>query len=205
MEQLRLILFGWALGLLSPLIADFYRERKQREDFMTSARLELGDLQFILASTAIVLTMQHGRVTAELFEKAATVLDSYGGNEPIEEMREAVNRLRGRSQEEFDQLAAKKEDVGSSLKTMEPRYVMTNLSGLSKLRPDLQLRFYELFRTLAVINQEVSKVNALVPMTYDPSISEENHNRLKEDIQSKYVFIARQCERAVDKIERVVS
>lgn len=76
MKELLLIFFGWALGLLSPLIVDLYREWKQRKNFLASARTELRDVRFILATSAFLLMMKHGRVTTELVEKMATVIDN---------------------------------------------------------------------------------------------------------------------------------
>ena len=207
MKELLLILFGWVLGLLSPLIVDLYSEWKQRKNFLASARTELRDVQFVLATTAFLLILKHGQLTTELVEKTAAVFDGYDGNEPIEDMREHLNKVRGMSQQQLGQLAAMahRRDVASGVKIVEPRYIMSNLGELAKLKPDLQLRFYELFRTLDVIEQEVPKIDALVPMTFDSSISEQNHEVIKSEIHSKYVFLARQCERAVDKIEGIIT
>lgn len=111
------------------------------------------------------------------------------------------------SQQQLDQLTemANQRDVGSSVKIVEPRYVLSHLDDLATLKPDLQLRFYELFRTLDVVKQEVPKIDALLPMTFDSSISDQNHETIKTEMHSKYVFVAGQCERAVDKIEGIIA
>lgn len=207
MKELLLVLFGWALGLLSPLVVDFCREWRQRKNFLASALVELRDVQFVLATMAFLLVMKHGRLTTELVEKTANVMNCYHGNEPVEDMRRHLDGVREMSQQQLDQLAAiaDQREAASGVKIVKPSYVMSNLSELAKLKPDLQRRFYELFRTLDVIEQEVRKVDALILMTFDSSISEENHNTIGSEIKSKYIFLARQCERAVDKIEGIIA
>ena len=174
---------------------------------MASAVIELRDLQFVLANTATLLEMKYGLLTVEHIQWMSDITDKYEGNESNENIKPLLDKFKELPQEKLKEAAsllAQTTETGSSLKLFEPSYVLSRLSEIPKLSSDLQLLFHELFRKLKVANQEIPKLDAIVKMSFDSSISDENHERLRSDLRSRYVFVAGVCKQSADKIEAII-
>jgi hypothetical protein len=207
MEPILLILFGWLLGLLSPMIVGWYQSRQKRDTFFKAAILEMRDIQFVAAYTSLILEARHGHVTTELAELVSRILRDYQGNEPLGDVPDQLQALSGKTQEELDTITAamaREPGAGASLKRIEPVYLNANIECLSNLPDEMQRKIYELLRTIRVVNEEIPKLDYKISMTFDSSITDENHSRLLNDIKSRYAFIAGQLRRVAEKVELVV-
>jgi len=202
------IVFGWVLGLFSPIIVEHFRSRQQKKEFETSVRIELKELQFRLAFNSLLLEMNYGRLTVEIIQWVTPILDDYEGDESYDVVNRLLAIMRDGTQDVIDHILSQMraaEGVGVSLKIYQPSYLVSNLAAIAKMSPDMQQRFHEFFNHLSVLNQEIQKVEERQNMTFDAAMTEENHERLVDDIKSKYVFIAGESRRVATKIEAIIS
>ena len=208
MTQLLYIGFGWLLGLLSPLIVDHFKSKKQTKEFLETTHVELRDLRYRLAISSFLLELSHGHLTVEFVKWIKPIIDNYEGDEPKEHIKKWIAKSIKDDQETLDkwmEVTRAKEGVGAGLKKFQPSYLLSNLDEISKLSPTLQRRFHEFFNHLHYLNEEIQEVRARAIMTFDASMTEQNYKILTTEIKTKYVLIAKACRRVADKIEAIVA
>src|SRR3990170_5337161 len=60
-EKILFLFLGWLLGLLSPIVVDAIRRRREIKEVKNALLSELGDLQFRLANTVWLTSIRAGQ------------------------------------------------------------------------------------------------------------------------------------------------
>ena len=208
MEQITLILFGWLLGLLSPVIVDKISSEYSKKEFFKATCTELHDLQYRVVILCFMLGQRYGTVDREFLEWIKPILENYKGNEASESVVKVVNSMLIAEENDFNvmvQHMRAKPNVGLGLKLFSASFLETNLALVSKLPIELQVKIHEFRNHLNILNQEINVANDIHKLTFDSSISDENHEIISNELISKYAFIQGVCKRVVDKLGAVVS
>ena len=91
------------------------------------------------------------------------------------------------------------------LKSFSASFIETNLTQVSNLPIELQVKLHEFRNHLSTLNQEINMANDIHKLTFDSSISGVNHEIISKELISKYAFIQGMCKRVADKLGAVVS
>lgn len=208
MEHVTYIFIGWLLGLLSPIIVSYFKGKIRTDEFKKSAISELKDMQMRLSISSFILKSKYGSVKPEYVQWLDETLSNYPGFEKLETAKKMFSKLSSMDEDEFssaiDEYNSLEQRDSSTLKKYNIMYVRQHIGELSKLPSAVQLKFYELFQNIDIINQRVETVSTQSNMTFDSSITEENHARLKENIKQAYLDVGNSCERAARKINDIV-
>ena len=207
MDELLYLLLGWLLGLLSPRIIDAIKARYDRTALIGAIKEEAQDLQYRVAASCFLLRQRYGEITREYLEWLKPKLLAYRGNEPVETVRQFVEVLLNAPDEQLAALAERMQaqpGVGLSLKTFNSGFIESNLAALHSLPIPYQRCIHEFRNQLVPLNQEIERAADSLRMTYDSSITDENHERLVADLRSKYVFIEGMCRRVCDRLQAVI-
>lgn len=207
MDELLYLLLGWLLGLLSPRIIDAIKARYDRTALIGAIKEEAQDLQYRVAASCFLLRQRYGEITREYLEWLKPKLLAYRGNEPVDSVRQFVEVLLNAPDEQLAALAERMQaqpGVGLSLKTFNSGFIESNLAALHSLPIPYQRCIHEFRNQLVPLNQEIERAADSLRMTYDSSITDENHERLVADLRSKYVFIEGMCRRVCDRLQAVI-
>ncbi|MFZ2947964.1 MAG: hypothetical protein WA003_00640 [Desulfuromonadaceae bacterium] len=94
--------------------------------------------------------------------------------------------------------------VGKSLKKAELAFSEMHLNDLCLFSVPFQSLLFDLKANLAQYNDEVDKAEKYHLMTFDSSLSPDNHQIVKSQVLNKYEIIAKMSTRAVDKITAIL-
>jgi len=183
MNEVIYIVLGWLFGLLSPRIVDSIKAHYDR-------RAE--DLQYRVAITSFLLAQKFGQVTAEYLNWISPKLHAYAGNEPVESVRKFVVMLLEAQPEQRLAIAERMRadaGVGLSLKNFNASLIDSSLPSLTSFAIAYQKRIHEFRSQFTVLNQEIDRAKESLRMTFDSSMSDENHQRLVTDLNSKYRYV----------------
>lgn len=208
MTEIKYILFGWFLGLLSPTMIDAIKSNYHKKEFFNALCEELHDLQFRIAITSYMLAKHNGRIDKDYLRWLKPILENYRGNEPKDKIAELIAKLSDLDDAELKAASVAiraKESEGKGLKTFSASFLDSNYSELSKLPVSLQLKIHVFRNHFNNLNQEIINANDRLKMTFDSSISNENHKILKDDLSRKYVDIQDMCRWTADKLTAVLS
>jgi hypothetical protein len=208
MEQIFYILFGWLLGLLSPTIIDKISAQYTKKQYFKAVCAELNDLQYRVAIVCFLLGQRYGKIDKEFLLWIQPIIKDYKGNEPNESVALLINSMLTMEEIEFNNMIKHmraEPNFGLGLKTFTASFLESNIGLISKLPLDLQSKIHEFRNHLNTLNQEIVTATESFKMTFDSSISDDNHKRLTDDLLIKYAHIQGMCQRVVIKLEAVQS
>jgi hypothetical protein len=135
------------------------------------------------------------------------IVENYSGNEPRDAVRNLLKQLMTVDESNLSQIAEQfrsKEGIGSSLKMYQAGFLESHLVEIAKMPISIQRKIHEFRNQLYVLNQEIPKVDGYMKMTFDSSMSEQNHQIIKETVKNEYIFVQEQCKRTADKIAAIL-
>ncbi|KZZ77956.1 hypothetical protein A3767_19080 [Oleiphilus sp. HI0133] len=203
MKEIGFLLLGWLLGLLSPLIVDYMRKKRMKQDLFLAIKTEAEDLQLRIAVTSFQLAQRHGDFSREYLIWLNSVLKGYSGSESVESIKSLVASLIIAPDEELD---ATKEhmlpETGSmlSLKTFRACLIENLGAELINYPAEYQRRIHEFKNQLHTMNQEIERAVVSGDRTFDSGLSSENHRLVKQDLELRYASIREMCDRVVDRL-----
>jgi hypothetical protein len=205
--ELPALLLGWLLGLLSPAIIEAIRVKYRRRDLAAAIRAEAQDLQYRAASMSFILAKQSGDLTREYLVWLKPKLAQYKGNEPVQAVREIVEKLVEAPDQDLLAVAIHmraEKGIGLSLKRIRASLIEASMASIVHFPPEYQLRIHEFRNQLDVLNQEIEATRESLWMTYDSSLSKENHERIEEDLVRKYNFVRGISMRVADRLQAII-
>ena len=206
MNEVGYILFGWVLGLFSPLIIDAWKAKRRQRKFCDAVAAELIDIQMRLLITGFLLGLKFGTLDHEYLVWLQAALKKYSDDEEINEIMKLVNSLVEKGVDNRLREKMRQETgVGLSIKTYSTSYMDSNLSEISGMSAELQLKIHEFRNCLNVLNQESLLASERQKMTWDSSISGANYGRLVEDVEKRFATLQEMSTRVSRKIEAVMA
>ncbi|MDN3639477.1 hypothetical protein QWY82_11745 [Simiduia curdlanivorans] len=119
-----------------------------------------------------------------------------------------VNAMLKANEEEFNAMAESlkaNENIGQNLKNHSTVLIDSNADQISSLPMDLQSKIYEFKNLLNVYNQEVQVAKDKLILTFDSSLTDINHRRLKSGLVDTYSDLQGVCSRTCSKIQAVLN
>lgn len=207
MVKLAYLVLGWMLGLLSPLILDKIKARRERRELAVAIRAEAEDLQYRLACVSFLLAQHCGAVSRDYLLWLRPKLAKYKGREPVESGSKFVEALLKASEDELLAMVNSmkaEEGVGLSLKLFQASLIESSLARLPKFPADYQSRIHEFRNQLNALSQEIERALERQRMTFDSSLGEQNLQRLRTDVEAKYRFIQGMSVRVADRLQAII-
>jgi hypothetical protein len=205
--ELLYLLLGWLLGLLSPRIVDTIKAKYARRALAAAIRSEAEDLQYRVSISSFLLAQRSGNVERDYLVWLKPRLMQYKGNEPVASTRKFVELLLNGTEDQLvaiSQHMRVEEGVGLSLKQFSANLIESNLGAIHSFPAEFQRCVHEFRNHLSVLNQEIDRALEWHRMTFDSSMSSENHRRLVEDLNAKYATIQGMCMRVSDRLQAII-
>jgi len=208
MKEIALIIFGWLLGLVSPIILEGFKDRRRLKSFSSSLKVELEDLQYRMAISSFYLVQKHGRLTSEIADWLKPILDRYSGDEKSDGIRawvEKISALEDHELSEITKQARADENKGSVLVTFQASFLESHLAEISNLPISYQRKIHEFRNQLAILNQHVLRANKYFDMTFSSSLSEENEAIVRAELGKQYIVIQEREKYITEKIQSILA
>lgn len=201
-----LVFLGALLGILGPVftggIQAKYRNSKIRKAIIT----ELTEARFRLASIVYILESRFGTRDRKLLEWILPLLENYKGPNPSAKL---VELLRKQLELDDHQLAGlaqyekAERDGALSVKKYRVPYIESRLADLGAFNEEAQALILDIQWRLSLYNEEIDEARFYFKLTYEPGVSEENHRRATQGVESSYRNLAQMARSIVEQINKL--
>ncbi|MFA6486158.1 MAG: hypothetical protein WCT40_02220 [Candidatus Magasanikbacteria bacterium] len=203
------ILLGWLLGILSPGIVSYISNRYKKTALQNIVIEELRDVKKRLVFIPLKVYPAYG----ELTEKHYLWIKEQTGNftELVfdDEEKKKLNELlkQNISIENVVKLFNSNkisENPAFHFKKLETSIIDANQNNFDILDKQFITKILEIKFQVRVFNEEVQSASEFLKMTFDSSITEINHQIIKEQIEMKNHTISEKAVLIVEKINQVI-
>jgi len=197
------LIIGWGLGLLSPFVVEKIKLRKKKRELLNGIITELRDVRIKLAGASFLLGKEAGKFDREFLAWCLPVFRDYEGPEPTKNILKSIEMLLTQNDEQierFKKITKLPEGVGLSLKHYEIPFTQSKLGEISIFNIKIQNMILNIRSHIDLLNSEIDIAMKYHFMTYDSSISIENHKRLTIDIKKRFANIQGMAMQIADRI-----
>ncbi|GHD45507.1 hypothetical protein SAMN05216429_105230 [Marinobacter persicus] len=204
------LMLGWLLGLLAPAIQQHISVKRKLPAVEQQVAVEMRELSrqlviisFLCASRSLNLSKDMVVWCRDEFERLGDNGDNY-----FQELAAQIGETAELSSAQIDQRntrEAQKNFVGLSLKKYELPYTAANAQFILNFDSDTQTVIWEISNRINTLNQEIDLVRQYQMMTFDESISAQNHRIIIDQIKEKYRFISTYSRQLVERASLITS
>lgn len=203
-ETIGLILVGWLLGILGPIIVERVSKRRQKAELKIAVQSELNDLKIRLILFVYLLRRTTETLDEEILIWMRTSVHDYNGFENVESLQKLLNKIDFSNKDALPSVihSLNHGSTGAiSLKFMNIGFLNANLQNLYLFEQTFQTRLLEIKYGIDSLNQEIQFAIDYLKMTFDQSITGKNRVVLETDLKNKYGYIATMCKSNVERIK----
>lgn len=180
LNNVLLIIFGWFLGLFSPLIVDWLRKWRENRTLKSALFTELREARCRLLLLVYRVESSYGELNHEFFEWAQSILTEYEGIHNIKSLLDTIGPLLKLSPEEmkvYSQYAKQKKQLNSvlSLKKYSLSFLDSSLPSLAKFDAILQSQLLEIKTRIGFMNELVDEARYYFRLSFQNDISSRNY------------------------------
>ncbi len=184
------ILLGFVLGLLSTSFIDYRRRKRKTQEFREGMRSELKKVLAVLSS---LVTNPDSNITRDKAISWLTLIKEF---DLLKELAPLVVgspeykkfSKKDLSEADFDnftarhnerKIAREKNDSVQFMKNINCNFIQNNISSISLLDKTEKSLIFAILRRLDAINEQISYLYFFFEKSYDATIRDENHKRLR--------------------------
>ena len=194
-----MIVIGWALGLFSPIINDYFTKNQHKREIENGLLIELGEIRYRLMCSVYVINSHFGTIDNDLLEWFKSTNKDYRGVYQDTEVSKAITRLLGLPIEEIGTLSKANSGGGLGVKKYETPFLDLKLSDLTIFDETFQNKILEIKSRLNLLNEEVETSRFYHEKTFD-SLSDINRQIICQNLNGSYKNIAGTARRLADRI-----
>lgn len=204
------LILGWALGLLTTIILDTYRD--WRESTITRPALleELHELRQRLVHHVFLIKDRHGVVDHEFITWAQSALKQYRGVnvDSTASLVQNLATLLDLPKEEVDVIAqATKQQKDShrqiGLRKHSLPMLEANIGAIRNLDPILRGKILEIKTRVDFLNELIDEARYYFKLSFESGITSDNYNIANQNLIGTYVFYAARAKNIVDLIGKI--
>ena len=106
LKDVVLLALGWLSGVLSPIVVDEIRRRKEAESVIAAMKGEINEAAYLLALAAYNVAMHLGAVDRSFVTWVKNAVVLYGGTEPTKNILASLDIKLGFTDEQLAQIAS---------------------------------------------------------------------------------------------------
>ncbi len=205
-ETILLILLGWILGMVSPLILDEIRKGRRRVEVETVIRTELNELRLKLVELIYVTRMHLGTFDKDLLDWINPIAKRYQGAQPNEPFIQGLNLMSTFTDaklEAYVRSQSGNRHVGLSLKKYTLPYLESKMDHLGMVPEKLQAQMLAIKAHLEIINEEVDLARFYMEKTFDSSLEEAIRSIVDQNLTGRYKAVTTGAKHTVDLINKL--
>lgn len=202
------LLVGWLMGLLSPLIIDAIRHRRERKEIKQAIITELQELQYRLAAGVFLTTKKLGKGDRVFFKWFLSNLERYEGPLNLDTQIKYAKTALTLTDEQLAAMSkhSKIEDInkGMSLKKYYAPLLDANIARIGSFPVEFQNLLLAIHSRLGTINEQIDQYYFYFKETFNESMSGSNRDIIIKNIDECYSAIAQQGRMTCDLIDKLL-
>lgn len=203
MVEVGYVLLGWLLGVLNPLITRHGERKRRRKEIGEGLRAEISELRVRLAMTCFLVTLRYGDFDRAFLTWLKPLLERYEGAHPARKTIETLEKVLAYPDKEIALFAAHDRvnpDKSLSLKKYRLPYLEANLGNLDLFSERTKLLLMETAAQMETINEEIEQVRFYYGLTFDSSLSDENHKLARYSVAESSMNVATTGREVLNKL-----
>lgn len=205
MNEILLIVLGWALALLSPAVIDNIKQQREARRVAAALATELHQLRFRLAVACFGVRGRLGILDLPYLEWVKNHLSTHRGSLPRDRMILEVDKLISSSDGErrgmLDSLKVKNDRAIRLTKYGVP-LLDSRVASLWAFQGKLQIALLELRTNMDMLNSEVDEATYYFRMSFDDRTPQQ-HEIVNNSINESCMRWNERAEKIVDQLQEV--
>jgi len=200
------LLLGWLLGLLSPQLSERIKRYYQKNDLRIGIISEFKEIKVRLAMSVYLLTKKTGTFDKQLLEWLIKQLEGYEGGESTKNILEGLKKLSGKVDDKqltAIQLLGFNEEKSYSLKKFYLPFLESKIDLLPMFGDKFRVLIFEIRSKIQSLNDEIDNAQFYYRKTFDSSMSAENHEIVRNNLESCHKNINTQFKLIVERINEL--
>ena len=131
-------------------------------------------------------------------------LEKYKSGYLKEETIENIKKLSQFTDEQFDEIskrAKSEKEIGYALKTFSTPFLDSRIEYMPLLDFESQNKISQIRSSIYTINEDIEECRYYFRLTFDSSLSPENQQIIRKNLDDKYRWISREAKKIVEKID----
>lgn len=204
MNEFLYILFGWTLGLLSPIITEIIKYKLAEKEIKKAIRSELCDFQYKMASVVFLINQRYGKLSKDLLKWLLPIFKNYKGLYPNTGIVSVIEQLISEREEQLQLIneeGKKESEMGLLVKKYYLSYTESKIVELSIFSEKYQAAILDIVNNLKIFNEDVEYARFFFNKTYESGISPANYTRANEAVHNCYHHLRDEAKIIVERIE----
>lgn len=203
-SKLAFIFLGWLLGMLSPVIVDAIKRRRENALGRTAILTELNELAGMLATAIYGARVRNGTVDRKFLEWFKNILECHATTPDLEKFIPSLRTQLSWTDEELKAVArhtSSDEGKGTMLQHYPVPLLDARVSALWSFDASFQRQLLEIRRNVAILDDVVDRSRKYFDLTFT-NLGEQNGRLVEENLVQTYGFYA---ERATIIVEQIAN
>lgn len=204
------LILGWALGLLSTILLDWYRDWREGTIIKPALLEELHELRQRLVHHIFLIEKKHGTVNHEFITWAQSALKQYKGVNvnSTESLIQNLATILNLSKEEVDSFAQAYKGVQNpqrraGLRKHSLPMLETNIGALRKFDPILRGKILEVKTRVGYLNELIDEARDYFKLSFEGGITPENYQIADQNLIETHIFYAACAKNIVNLIGEI--
>lgn len=206
-EKILFLFLGWLLGLLSPIIVDTIKRRRELKEFKKALITELREVQFRLMATVYLVATHMGKYDRNLLEWIRPIAERYTGINRIDRIFENVQKHLALTDDQLNIISermAQDQNRGLNFKKYVVPLLDSKISHLHVFDQESQNVLLEIKTRLNLIHEDIDQYRFYFNQTFNSSLSSGNLELIRGNIRDSYENISQQARITADLIQRIL-
>ncbi len=202
MEDVWLVLLGWALGLASSAGMWAFQKGSQARELHAGIVAECDELCIRMAALVTKLSMRTATADRATFLWYGEVVARYSGPLRDAQLDEALRRVHALPDDQLQAVLRSmwRPEVGLGIKPIHAPALVAALPSLPRLGGLFFRRGFDVVRRLEELNHEISLAQGYLDRTFDSGLSEINREIVESNLASSYLMIQKMARWTVDSM-----
>jgi len=196
------LVLGWILGLLSPVVADFFTKKRRLAEMRRGLLVELAEVRFSLASTTLAVAGTIGAWDRHYLEWLKSDLEAYRGarDEDRKQLQGTVAGLLNLDDQQLDAAARSAgSPVSPALRKYRLPYLESTMDQVATLGPGAQRQLLEIQAQVGVINDLLDDIRFCLGKSFD-SLPPSTRQAIDASLQNSYRAVLHSSQQTADLI-----
>lgn len=207
-QGILLLILGWLMGLLSPIVVDGIKKRRQVKQIIMGIQIELSEVRIKLAATAGQLAFRFGGFDRPFLIWLKSVIKSYNGLHVDKNAEKNIEKLLKNSDEEIEHLSQSIKappQTSIDIRRYKIPFLDFHITQLAILDKSLQRLLMETKCYIDNLNEQIDSTKFFYKKTFDSSLSIENRNIIETNRHNTYIEIMKLAKRTIEIIDKLLS
>jgi len=204
--ELWYLILGWALGVLSPIIVQWIQKQNTKKEIQKTLQAELDEFRHKLVCLIFTLSKHKSIWNRESINWISKHFNNYNGIHTNKRVAKGIAKLAKLDDEQLAHINQSNSPHPlrtKSLKKYSIPFTESKLNYLTHFPIKFQSKILDIRAQIMVYNEMVDESREYHFLTFDSSITEENHEIIKFNIDELFDLVIERSTNIVNSIDEL--